>query len=60
MLFSGIGTAVLPAVATGALDFVCGGDARLKKIKELATRATAETTKATTSRSFGHRGGLTG
>src|SRR5882724_1267477 len=59
MLLSGTRTAALLAVSSERGDAV-GDDARLKKIKELATRATADTTKATTSRGFGHRGGLTG
>src|SRR5436309_10172781 len=58
MLFSGTRTVALLAVSSERGDAV-GDDARLKKIKELATRATADTTKATTSRGFGHRG-LTG
>src|SRR5882724_8664723 len=60
MLFSGTRTVALLVVSSERGDAVGGDDARLKKIKELATRATADTTKATTSRGFGHRGGLTG
>src|SRR6266487_3926712 len=60
MLFSGTRTVALLAVSSERGDVVGGDDARLKKTKELAIRATAATTKATTSKGFGHRGGLTG
>src|SRR6266487_3406474 len=59
MLFSGTRIVALLAVSSERDDVVGGDDARLKKTKELATRAPADTTKATISRGFGHRGGLT-
>src|SRR5205823_13315146 len=54
MLFSGIAASVLRA-----LDTVVGG-ARFKKIRELITRATADTRKAVISTTLGNRGAVIG
>src|SRR5512132_4436846 len=56
MLFSGIAAS---APATGPLVVVIGG-ARLKKIRELITTATADTTKAIESTTLGQRGAVIG
>src|SRR5205809_7419560 len=61
MLFSGIAASALRALAPGAraLATVVGG-ARLKKIRELITRATADTRKAIVSAALGQRGAVIG
>src|SRR5947199_10158955 len=60
MLFSGIATRALAAGAPGTGALVAGSGARLKKIKELITRAIADTSKVTVSTILGHRGALIG
>src|SRR5207247_1780856 len=60
MLFSGIAARALVASAPGAGALVVGCEARWKRTKELITRATADTTKVTTSAILGERGALTG
>src|SRR5438552_16875844 len=60
MLFSGIATRALAAGAPGTGALVAGSGARLKKIKELITRAIADSSKVTVSTILGHRGALIG
>src|SRR5438874_11300348 len=55
MLFSGTGAAALPAVGPGMAGAVGGDEVRWKKIKELITRATADTPTAPKSRNLGDR-----
>jgi hypothetical protein len=55
MLFSGIAASAPAAFASGAGALVVGvGGARLKKISELITTATAHTTKAIASTTLGN------
>ncbi|PYL72944.1 MAG: hypothetical protein DMF26_15325 [Verrucomicrobia bacterium] len=61
MLFSGIAASALRALAPGAAALVVvAGGARLKKIRELITRATADPRKAIVSAAFGQRGAVIG
>ena len=60
MLFSGIGVGKAVAIASGSADVDDGADTRWKKISELMTRATADTSKVTTSAILGQRGKLIG
>src|SRR4029453_486469 len=59
MLFSGIAARTSIAFAPGASSFVVVGT-RLRKISELITTATADTTKAVISTTLGQRGAVTG
>src|SRR4026208_2240367 len=56
MLFSGIAANALAAVASAAGALVAVVGARLKKIKELITRATVDTRMAINSTDGGQRG----
>src|SRR4029453_1137665 len=56
MLFSGIAASSLVTGPAGAGALVIDGDARLKKIKELTTRAIVDTSKAPISTNLGHVG----
>src|SRR5438045_841190 len=60
MLFSGTGAAALPAVGPGMAGAVGGDEVRWKKIKELITRATADTPTAPKSRNLGDSGSTNG
>ena len=60
MLFSGIAASSLVTGPAGAGALVIDGDARLKKIKELTTRAIVDTNNAPISANLGPRGALIG
>jgi hypothetical protein len=60
MPFSGTGAAALPAVGPGMAGAVGGAEVRWKKIKELITRAMADTPTTAKSASLGERGALIG
>src|SRR4029434_2168897 len=60
MLFSGIAANSLVTGLPGAGALVIDGDARLKKIKELTTRAIVDTSNAPISVNLGPRGALIG
>ena len=55
MLFWGIAVGWLVFVASGCVDLVGDSDVRWKKIKELITTATADTSKVAISATLGQR-----
>ena len=60
MLFSGIAASAVAAVTPGGGTEAVGGGARWKKIRELITRAIADTSKATIRTNLDEEGALTG